>query len=97
MLAVSRTICLRTAQGKRAERLPAGRKRGAQPPYRNLIDSQGTATTTASATANAARYDHIRPTASSGDTGPIAQAPYNPTPKGGENSPMPMARMIGKA
>ena len=43
--------------------------------YRNPIDSHGTATTIASATASAARYGHIRHNASSGETRPIAQAP----------------------
>ena len=44
-------------------------------PYKNPIDSQGTATTIASATTSAARYGHMRHNASSGDTRPIAQAP----------------------
>jgi hypothetical protein len=43
--------------------------------YKNPTDSQGTATTIASATVSAARYGHIRHSASSGDTRPIAHAP----------------------
>jgi hypothetical protein len=46
-----------------------------------------------SATASAARYGQMRQIASSGDTRPIAQAVKNPTPKGGANRPMPIARI----
>ena len=45
------------------------------PAHKNPIDSQGNATTIASATARPARYGHIRQSASSGDTRPIAHAP----------------------
>ena len=60
-------------------------------PHRKPIDIHGMSVIRIRATNKAARCGQTERMATSGDTRPIAQARWKPTPKGGVNSPKPMA------